>query len=62
VANLTRRDGLELLPLAAEIGVRARVSSYPLGDANHALDDLRGGSVEGSAVLEVAVEERGRDG
>jgi propanol-preferring alcohol dehydrogenase len=53
VANLTRRDGIEFLPLAAEAGVRARVSTYPLAEANRALDDLRAGRVEGSAVLEV---------
>lgn len=58
VANLTRRDGLELLPLAAELGVRARVEVHPLGDANHALDELREGRLEGSAVLDVAAEER----
>jgi propanol-preferring alcohol dehydrogenase len=53
VANLTRRDGIEFLPLAAEAGVRARVRTYPLAEANRALDDLRAGRVEGSAVLEV---------
>lgn len=53
VANLTRRDGIEFLPLAAEAGVRAEVTTYPLADANRALDDLRAGRVEGSAVLEV---------
>jgi propanol-preferring alcohol dehydrogenase len=53
VANLTRRDGIEFLPLAAEAGVRAQVTTYPLAEANRALDDLRAGAVEGSAVLEV---------
>jgi propanol-preferring alcohol dehydrogenase len=53
VANLTRRDGIEFLPLAAEAGVRAEVTTYPLSDAERALDDLRAGRVEGSAVLEV---------
>lgn len=51
VANLTRADGEELLPLAAEAGVRAQVTTYPLTEANRALEDLRGGSLEGSAVL-----------
>jgi len=51
VANLTRRDGEEFLPLAAEAGVRARVSTYPLADANEALDDIRSGRLSGAAVL-----------
>ncbi len=53
VANLTRRDGEELLPLAAAAGVEANVTTYPLQDANQALDDLRSGVLEGSAVLEL---------
>jgi propanol-preferring alcohol dehydrogenase len=51
VANLTRRDGEEFLPIAAEAGVRTTITSYPLGEANHALDELRGGRVRGAAVL-----------
>lgn len=51
VANLTRRDGLEYLPLAARRGVRAHVTSYPLAEANRALDDLRHGRLVGAAVL-----------
>jgi len=53
VANLTRRDGEELLPLAAEAGVRPEVTVYPLTEAARALSDLRAGRVEGSAVLDV---------
>jgi alcohol dehydrogenase, propanol-preferring len=53
VANLTRRDGEEFLPLAREAGVTATVTEYPLSEANHALDDLRGGRVRGAAVLRV---------
>jgi alcohol dehydrogenase, propanol-preferring len=51
VANLTRRDGEELLPLAAELGISPTVSTYGLEHANRALEDLRAGRVEGSAVL-----------
>ena len=54
VANLTRRDGEEFLPLAAEAGVRPEVTTYPLAAAATALEDLREGRVEGSAVLSVA--------
>jgi propanol-preferring alcohol dehydrogenase len=54
VANLTRRDGIEFLPVAAESGISAAVTTYPLAEANRALDELRAGEFEGSAVLEIA--------
>jgi propanol-preferring alcohol dehydrogenase len=53
VANLTRRDGEDFLRLAPQTGVRIEVSSYPLAEANRALDDLRAGRIRGSAVLEI---------
>jgi propanol-preferring alcohol dehydrogenase len=53
VANLTRRDGEEFLPLAASVPVETRIEVYPLEDANRALDDIRHGRVEGSAVLAI---------
>ena len=51
VANLTRRDGDEFLPLAAKIPVVTDVSEYPLAQANEALDDLRAGRVTGALVI-----------
>ena len=51
VANLTRRDGEEFLPLAAEIPVSTEVHPYPLDEANRALDDLRAGRFTGAAVI-----------
>ena len=51
VANLTRADGRELLDLAPRVPVRTHVTTYPLERANVALDDLRGGRLEGAAVL-----------
>jgi propanol-preferring alcohol dehydrogenase len=51
VANLTRRDGEELLALAPRAGVRTRVTTYPLAQANEALADLRAGRFAGAAVL-----------
>jgi len=54
VANLTRRDGLEFLPMAARLGLEPTVTTYPLSEAPRALEDLRAGRVEGSAVLEIA--------
>lgn len=53
VANLTRRDGREFLPIAAAAGVKPMVTVYRLENANAALDDLRGGKIAGSAVIEV---------
>ncbi|MBM3319680.1 MAG: zinc-dependent alcohol dehydrogenase family protein [Candidatus Eisenbacteria bacterium] len=54
VANLTRSDAFEFLPLAAQIPVRARVRAYTLEDANDALRDLREGRLEGAAVLRIS--------
>ena len=51
VANLTRRDGEEFLKLAPAIPVESRVTTYPLEEANEALEDLREGNFDGSAVL-----------
>jgi propanol-preferring alcohol dehydrogenase len=51
VANLTRRDGEELLALAPAAGVRTEVTTYPLPAANEALADLRRGRLSGAAVL-----------
>jgi propanol-preferring alcohol dehydrogenase len=51
VANLTRRDGEELLELAARIPVRANAEAFPLEQANEALAKLRDGDLRGSAVL-----------
>ena len=51
VANLTRRDGDEFLPLAAQIPINTTVHTYSLEQANEALDDLRNGRFSGAAVL-----------
>jgi propanol-preferring alcohol dehydrogenase len=51
VANLTRRDGEEFLALAPSIPVRTEVETFPLEQANEALDRLRAGAVRGAAVL-----------
>jgi len=51
VANLTRRDAEEFLALAPEAGVRTGTVTYPLDSANQALADLRGGTLQGAAVL-----------
>ena len=51
VANLTRADGAEFLDIAARVPVRTHITSYPLAQANEALDLLRAGRIEGAAVL-----------
>lgn len=51
VANLTRKDGDEFIPLAQAAGVRTETVAYELGRANAALDDLRSGRLQGAAVL-----------
>lgn len=51
VANLTRRDGVEFLELAARIPVATEVETFALTDANLALQRLRSGDLRGAAVL-----------
>lgn len=51
IANLTRRDGEEFLPLAASIPVQTEVHRYALEQANEALEDLRHGRFTGAAVI-----------
>jgi alcohol dehydrogenase, propanol-preferring len=51
VANLTRRDGVEFLALAARIPVKTQVETFALADANDALLRLRTGALTGAAVL-----------
>jgi alcohol dehydrogenase, propanol-preferring len=51
VANLTRRDGDELLAVAAAAQVKTEIETFPLEQANQALDRLRAGKIQGAAVL-----------
>ena len=51
VANLTRRDGHDFLALAAQVPVRTHIEVLPLAEANEALRRLRGGALQGAAVL-----------
>jgi alcohol dehydrogenase, propanol-preferring len=53
VANLTRDDGAELFRAVAEHPVRTSVETFPLAQAEAALDRLRAGAVRGAAVLTV---------
>lgn len=51
VANLTRRDAEEFLALAPTVPVHCSVETFPLAEANEALDRLRAGRLTGAAVL-----------
>jgi propanol-preferring alcohol dehydrogenase len=51
VANLTRDDAREFLDLAPRVPVRTRVTTFALDEAERALNAVRDGSLEGSAVL-----------
>ena len=51
VANITRRDAEEFLPLATEIPIITEVQEFPLEQANEALILLKQGKVQGAAVL-----------
>jgi propanol-preferring alcohol dehydrogenase len=51
VANLTRVDARELLELAPLVPLHTHVTSYPLEEAERALQDLREGRFTGAAVL-----------
>lgn len=51
VANVTRFDIAEFLPIAAEIPIRPQVTTYKLEEANRALAELKRGGVRGAKVL-----------
>src|SRR5205814_955189 len=51
VANLTRRDGEEFLKIATRIPVKTKVKTFPLEEANTALEKFRAGKLDGTAVL-----------
>lgn len=51
VANLTRQDAVDFLALAAEIGIRPRVSVFALEEANAALLAAKNETENGSAVI-----------
>lgn len=54
VANLTRRDAREFLALAPGVPIHTDVHPYALADAPHALEDLRAGRLQGSAVVDLS--------
>ena len=53
VANATRKDGENLLRIAAEIPIRTTVQTFPLEAANEVLKLLKAGKITGAAVLKM---------
>ena len=53
VANVTRRDVVECLRLAAEIPLKPHVTAYGLEQANEALLSLKAGAIRGAKVLQL---------
>jgi len=51
VANMTRADASDFLALAAKIGLRPKVTVFPLGQANEALMAVKKDAVDGAAVI-----------
>jgi propanol-preferring alcohol dehydrogenase len=51
VANLTRRDGVEFFEIAPRVPVQTKTKTFPLEQANTALDRFRAGELKGTAVL-----------
>lgn len=54
VANITRKDAQDFLPLAAEIPIIPEVQEFKLEEANEALILLKQGQIQGAAVLRIA--------
>lgn len=53
MANITRKDAKDFLPLAAEIPIVPEVQEFKLDEANEALILLKQGNIHGAAVLRV---------
>jgi alcohol dehydrogenase, propanol-preferring len=51
VANNTRKDGEDFLEIAAKIPIHTQVQTFPLEQANMALNALKNDAIRGAAVL-----------
>jgi propanol-preferring alcohol dehydrogenase len=51
VANMTRTDARDFLALAADIGLRPRITEFPLESANEALAAVKRDAIDGAAVI-----------
>lgn len=53
VANVTRHDAEEFLPLAAQISVTPTIEEFPLAQANEVLGLIKQSKIQGAAALRV---------
>lgn len=51
VANMTRADARDFLSIAAEIGLRPKITTFPLDQANEALLAVKNDAIDGAAVI-----------
>jgi alcohol dehydrogenase, propanol-preferring len=51
VANMTRQDARDFLAIAAQIGLKPRVTLFPLERANEALCAVKNDAIDGAAVV-----------
>jgi propanol-preferring alcohol dehydrogenase len=51
VANMTRADARDFLQIAAEIGIRPKVTAFRLDEANEALLAIKRDAIDGAAVI-----------
>jgi propanol-preferring alcohol dehydrogenase len=51
VANMTRQDARDFLRTAADIGLRPKVTVFPLEQANRALEAVKADAIDGAAVI-----------
>lgn len=51
VANMTRIDARDFLKVASEIGLKPKVTAFPLDQANEALIAVKEDSIDGAAVI-----------
>ena len=51
VANLTKQDGLAFIRLLKSMNIQTDANLFPLTSANTAIEQLRNGSISGTAVL-----------
>jgi alcohol dehydrogenase, propanol-preferring len=54
VANLTRRDGEEFLEIAPRVPVKTETQTFPIEEANAALEKFRAGELAATAVLRIS--------
>ena len=54
VANVTKRDIVEFMDLAAKAGIKPEIREYPLEEANRALMELKTRKIRGAKVIRIA--------